>query len=373
MAKLFINKDITAEEQKELHYWFTGADSVSFTDIHDFLNNIPDSDKSIDIEIHSCGGDCSEGYAIYDALRTSGKEISCTVVGRCASMATIILLSAPKERRMMYKHADMLIHKPYYPGYCGNLTIEKLTELKTSLETERNKMLAIYKERTGAKEEDLTAQMDADEFFGVEKAIALGFVSGVVPEASAAVTGNNLKISYTMNKNENKAEAKNLWQKLGAALGLGEDPEPVSMTLTSTDGRELTVEREDGDIQVGDKAEPDGDFTLEDGRIVTVKDGAITEIKPTEPTEPTNTNADEEKAALEDKIKELQSQIDELKQQAKTDADKAILATVEKAGGQKWLEKAAASHYDPATRKQAAGQSNSEDLDAFMNKKIGEN
>lgn len=369
MAKLFINKDITAEEQKEMYYWFTGADSVSFTDIHDFLDNIPDSDKTIDIEIHSCGGDCSEGYAIYDALRTSGKEISCTVVGRCASMATIILLSAPKERRMMYKHADMLIHKPYYPGYCGTLTIERLDELKASLEAERGKMLSIYKERTGATEEDLLAQMDADEFFGVDKAVALGFVSGVVPEASAVID-NGLKFSYKMNKNENNAEAKGLWQKLGKALGLVETPEPVSMVLTSTDGRELTVEREDGDIQVGDKAEPDGEYTLEDGRVVTVKDGAITEIKPSEPEDP---EPGDEKKALEDKIKELQSQIDELKQQAKTDADKAILAKVEKAGGEAWLDKAAASHYDPATRKQPAGQSKSESLDAFMNKKIGEN
>lgn len=68
----------------------TGDEGLSFPDIQYFLSWLDPADPKIDIEIHSCGGDTVEGYAIYDALRASGKEISCTVVGRCASMATII-------------------------------------------------------------------------------------------------------------------------------------------------------------------------------------------------------------------------------------------------------------------------------------------
>ena len=94
MAKLYINKDIVADKDKMENWYLTGDEGLSFPDIQYFLSWLDPADPKIDIEIHSCGGDTVEGYAIYDALRASGKEISCTVVGRCASMATIILLSA---------------------------------------------------------------------------------------------------------------------------------------------------------------------------------------------------------------------------------------------------------------------------------------
>ena len=73
------------------NWYLTGEEGLSFPDIQNFLSWIDPNDHVIDIEIHSCGGDAVEGYAIYDALRASGKQISCTAVGRCASMATVIL------------------------------------------------------------------------------------------------------------------------------------------------------------------------------------------------------------------------------------------------------------------------------------------
>ena len=112
MAKLYINKDIVADKDKMENWYLTGEEGLSFPDIQNFLSWIDPNDHVIDIEIHSCGGDAVEGYAIYDALRASGKQISCTAVGRCASMATVILLAAAKERRFAYPHAKFLIHKP---------------------------------------------------------------------------------------------------------------------------------------------------------------------------------------------------------------------------------------------------------------------
>ena len=86
MAKLYINKDIVADKDKMENWYLTGEEGLSFPDIQNFLSWIDPNDHVIDIEIHSCGGDAVEGYAIYDALRASGKQISCTAVGRCASI-----------------------------------------------------------------------------------------------------------------------------------------------------------------------------------------------------------------------------------------------------------------------------------------------
>ena len=190
MAKLYINKDIVADRDKLESWYLTGDEGLSFPDIQYFLSWLDPADPTIDIEIHSCGGDTVEGYAIYDALRASGKEISCTVVGRCASMATIILLSAPLERRKAYPHAKFLIHKPYLAKYDDVLDLETIETLKSSLETEKAKMLAVYVERTGTEPNVLETQMNKETWFGGEVAKQLGFISAVLVPTTAK--GNRL-------------------------------------------------------------------------------------------------------------------------------------------------------------------------------------
>lgn len=185
MAKLYINKDIVADKDKMENWYLTGEEGLSFPDIQNFLSWIDPNDHVIDIEIHSCGGDAVEGYAIYDALRASGKQISCTAVGRCASMATVILLAAAKERRFAYPHAKFLIHKPYMASYDGDLDLETLESIKSNLESEKNKMLALYVERTGSEASVIEAQMNKAGWFGGETAKQLGFITTVLMPTTA--------------------------------------------------------------------------------------------------------------------------------------------------------------------------------------------
>lgn len=347
MAKLYINKDIAADADK-MKYWLTGNDSISFPDIQGFIDWIPGDDNRIDIELHSCGGDCTEAYAIYDALRASGKEISCKVVGNAASMATVILLAAPIERRSAYQHAQLLIHSPYYPSSAriGDITLAKLEELKSELQAEKEKMLGLYVDRTGRDRSILEAQMDTDSWFDAEKAIELGFISSIVPATSASANKTNLNNNpniKSMAKEEKKVTVAQAFHMLGVALGVVKDaPESIGMVITTSTGDELTVEREEGEIQVGDPASPDGEFVLEDGRTVVVTDGVITEIK-----EPASEEDDTQ--ALKDRIAELEAENASLKSSAKSEADARIIAAVEKAGGEAWLKKATGA-YVPAGR-----------------------
>lgn len=356
MAKLYINKDIAADADK-MKYWLSGSDCLSFSDIQGFLDWMPKEDNKIEVELHSCGGNCAEGYAIYDALRASGKEISCKAVGICASMATVIMLAAPIERRSAYQHAEFLIHSPFY-GSCagiGELTIEKLDELKAGLLSDKEKMLAVYMERTGQTREALETQMAASGWFNAEKAIELGFASSIVPAASASVEKpdikNNPKKSMTKEKKVAVAQA---FRMLGIALGVVKDtPEAVGMVITTSTGDELTVEREEGEIQVGDPASPDGEHVLEDGRTVVVTDGVITEIREPE-------TEDEEVQALQNKVAELEAENATLKTNAKSEADTRILAAVTKAGGENWLRKATGSYTPPSRSTSPQARKNEE-------------
>lgn len=343
MAKLYINKDIAADTDK-MKYWLSGEDCLSFSDIQGFIDWIPADDNCIDIELHSCGGNCIEGYAIYDALRASGKEISCKAVGLCASMATVILLAAPLERRSAYQHAEFLIHSPFYQSSAqvGELTIDKLEELKSSLQVDKEKMLAVYVERTGQARDILESQMNTNGWFNAEKAIELGFISSIIPaiSASAKKTIINLNIK-SMAKEEKKVTVAQALHILGVALGVSK-PEAVGMVITTSTGDELTVEREEGEIQVGDPASPDGEYVLEDGRTVVVTDDVIAEIK--EPS-----SSEEETQALQDRIAELEAENASLKANAKSETDTRIIAAVTKIGGENWLRKVTGS-YVPAGR-----------------------
>lgn len=350
MAKLFINKDIASDADK-MRYWLTGEDSISFSDIQYFMDWMPSDDNRIDVEIHSCGGDCTEGYAIYDALRASGKEISCKVVGTCASMATVILLAAPAERRTAYEHASLCIHNPYADGALlkGKVTPERLESIASDLRAEKEKMLSLYVERTGQAREVLEAQMESDSWFTPGKAIELGFISSIVPAISAKkeVTNQN---PIVMGKTEKEVKVQSsLLDRLLRKCGYAkiEDVPAVALTLTTSTGEELTVEREEGDIQVGDPASPDGEHVLEDGRTVVVQDGVITEIR--EPS------SDEDVEALKAQVEELKAENAELKKNAKTEDEISVLAEVEKAGGIDKLKRAAASKYVPSGRVSNAG------------------
>lgn len=351
MAKLFINKDIAPDAEKA-KYWLTGEDSISFTDIQYFMDWMPKDDNRIDVEIHSCGGDCVEGYAIYDALRASGKEISCKIVGTCASMATVILLAAPLERRTAYEHAQLCIHNPYADGVSlkGKITPERLESIAADLKAEKEKMLALYVERTGQPREALEAQMATDSWFNPDKAIELGFISSVVPAISAKKDSNiiNSKTNI-MAKKEVKVESSlldRLLRKCGYAKI--EDVPAVAMVITTSTGEELNIEREEGEIQVGDPASPDGEHVLEDGRTVVVTDGVITEIR--EPG-----SEDDDVDALKARIAELEAENETLKSNAKSDDDVKVLEAVKKAGGIDRLVKTAASKYIPSGRVQTAG------------------
>lgn len=352
MAKLFINKDIKTEAEALQSYYLTGEGGVSFADVRGFLDWMDPTDTHVDIELHSCGGDTTEGYAIYDALRASGKEITATVVGLCGSMATVVLLAAPKERRRMYPHAKLLIHAPFIPGYARDLDASTLESLQVLLTQEKARMLAVYVERTGAESEALENQMAKASWFGPEIAKQLGFVSEVL----APISAKGEDLLNPNNKREMKKEKTTVAQAfkaLGVALGVIKDDETKGMELTTAGGDTLTVEREEGEPAVGDAASPDGEHVMPDGRTIVVVDGVISEIRDAEQAED---ETDEDVEALQTRIAELEAEVKELKANAKSQEDARILAAVKAAGGEAWLSKARSNYkVDAAPKAKVSG------------------
>lgn len=312
MAKLCIYNEIVDEETKVMYQDWCGTDGVCFKDIHEFLGSMEEGDNDIDLRLHCPGGDCIEGWAIYDALRTSGKNISATIDGECSSMATIVLLAAPKERRFGNKNARLCIHNPavayldLWPG--DRLTADELEQLKgkltaqqMSLVEEQNKILNLYVERTGSDRGVLQALMNEDKYVDMDKAIELGFISSTVePNTASKHNKNNKKMKVQI---ENRTLAKLLAM---AGVAKIEDVAVLDQKITAADGSEFTVEREDGDPQVGDKAYPNGTYTLDDGTVVVISDEVIESITPADD------NDDEDLNSLKQQVADLTAQVETL-------------------------------------------------------------
>lgn len=366
MAVLKIFNDIQTENEKNFCKYFGEAEGVCFKDVDEFCEAIPKGDNAIDVRIHCDGGSVVEGWGIYDRLRATGKDITCTVEGNAASMATVILMAAPKERRRAYKNAQICVHNPWVPSYAlGNtLTAAELEKAASDLKETQEKMLDLYVERCECNREEMQALMDEDKYIGVDRAMELGLIGEIIAPASAKKQGlvfNNKKENKMAEKNEKVEVKASLLDRALAKLGLKNIEELAKgLDLSTSDGQTLTVEREDGEPQIGDKASPDGTFEMPDGKTIVVNDGVITDIKTSSSGgDEGGEGSDLEKrvAELENEVKELQEKLEssenarkQAEAMAKTQEDLRILNAVKIAGGEKALANISSS-YKPEPRK----------------------
>lgn len=379
MATLKIYNDIQREQDKAVARMFGGTEGTSFADIDDFCNAIPDEDNAIDLRLHCDGGSVTEGWAIYDRLRATGKEITATAEGNCASMATIILMAAPKERRRAYENAHICVHNPWMcPWGLGDaVTADDLQKYANDLRSEQNRMVDLYVERCGCDREEIQALMDEDKYIDAERALQLGIVGEIAQPMSAAKKPISTQNNKEQMNDENVQVKASVLDRILAKLGLKsledfkDDEEMQGMDLNTADGNTIRIERESGEPQVGDVASPDGEWLMPDGSTIVIENGVVAEIRPKEVApegeesdeqkgedDPTTEldDRDEEEQRLRDRIAELERENEELRQRlreaeqnGKTEDEQHILDLVKLAGGEKALAKLQ-SNYKPEGR-----------------------
>ena len=368
MAVLNIYNDIQSEQEKSALSMWGVEPGISFQDINQFCDSIPAEDNAIDVHIHCNGGDVLEGWAIYDRLRATGKEITTTVDGTAASMATVIMMAAPKERRKAHANAQILVHNPWVdPMWMGGAaTAEDLEKAAQQLKAQQDRILDLYVERCGCDREEMAALMAEDKFIDTAKALELGMIGEVIyPLSAKRVSNMNIKdkIINAITSIFNGVPEETMQMK--------------AMELNTANGDILRIEREEGEPAVGDKAEPDGEWLMPDNTTIVVENGAITEIRQPEeqvvvveeregqegdrsdgdPDSERERNLSEENGRLKERIAELEAQVAELTElleqaraNAKTQDDLQILNMVTMAGGKEKVFAHIKSNYQPDKR-----------------------
>ena len=362
---------IDSETKKWETMWGGESDVVSFKDLDEALASKADDDKEIELSINSPGGNCIEGMAIYDRLRSlEGHTIKAEVIGECSSMASVVLMAASVRR--MHQNARICIHKPRFADfYLPTMTEDEAKRAYEDLHAETERLKKIYLDRTSYTEEELDKLMGEDRYMTAEEALQHGVITEIIQPMTAT------KQPTHMSKFTKALRAFALAMREGE----NEQQAIVAMTLNTEDGSTIEIEREEGEPQVGDKAvnTDDGEYKMADGTTIVIADGVITEIKPAEVEDEDETMTEEEVAStiaeMTEAIEKLTAENESLKAQLsaskaneKTAEDIKVLQLVANAGGLKWLEGLKSNH-KPAGRDVKTARKEMTSLDERLAKK----
>jgi ATP-dependent Clp protease protease subunit len=135
------------------------------------------SSDPIKIMIDSPGGDVDAGYAIFDMARFVKPDVWMIGMGLVASAGALILLAAPKERRVAFPNSHYLIHQPL-SGLRGVAT--EIEIHARELEKTRDKLNRLIAEETGQPLERVIKDTDRDYWMSAADAASYGLVSRIV-------------------------------------------------------------------------------------------------------------------------------------------------------------------------------------------------
>ena len=131
----------------------------------------------IRVFIDSPGGDADAGYAIFDMMRFVKPEVITIGMGLVASAGAIILLAAPKDKRLGLPNSHYLIHQPL-SGMRGVATeIEIHARELDKLGRKINKLIA---DETGQDLKKVEKDTDRDYWMSADEAKEYGLISRII-------------------------------------------------------------------------------------------------------------------------------------------------------------------------------------------------
>lgn len=136
--------------------------------------------KALSVEINSPGGDVFAGLAMYNALKSSGKDITVKVMGVAASAASLVAMAGDKI--VMPKNTFMMVHNPW-GVVVGNA--DELRETADTLDKIGIGLRDTYVAKTGQKPEKIDELLAKDTWLTADEAKELGFATEVVDEIKA--------------------------------------------------------------------------------------------------------------------------------------------------------------------------------------------
>lgn len=130
------------------------------------------SKKDIIFYINSPGGTVASGMAIYDAMQMVKSDVRTICIGRCASMAAVLLSGGTKGKRYITPNSEVMIHE------VSSFNMGKVGELKINYEhtnTLNERIIKLLAENTGKTVKQVRHDIQLkDRWFNAEEALKYG-------------------------------------------------------------------------------------------------------------------------------------------------------------------------------------------------------
>ena len=147
--------------------------------VTDLLTLDAQNQDPIYLYVNSPGGEVNSGFSIYDTIRFIGSPVTVITTGLCASIATIINIAVPKERRLSTPNSKFLIHQPLISGQvygqASDIEITANQILKT-----REKLNKLLAEACGQKFEKLEEDTTRDYWMSAQESLDYGLIGRIV-------------------------------------------------------------------------------------------------------------------------------------------------------------------------------------------------
>ncbi len=136
-----------------------------------------ESAEPVRVFIDSPGGDADAGYAIFDMMRFVKPPVTMIGMGLVASAAALILLAAPRERRVGLPNSHYLIHQPM----SGSRGVATEIEIHAKeIEKLRARINRLISGETGQPLEKVEKDTDRDYWMNADEAVAYGLLSRTI-------------------------------------------------------------------------------------------------------------------------------------------------------------------------------------------------
>ena len=140
------------------------------------LNAQENSDEDLYMYINSPGGSVTSGIAVYDIINYINADVTTIAAGTASSMASFVLAGGTRGRRIAFPNARIMIHQP--EGGSQGQASEVILEAEEVIRI-RKQVGQIYSDRTGQSINQISKDMDRDQFMSAREAKAYGLVDHI--------------------------------------------------------------------------------------------------------------------------------------------------------------------------------------------------
>lgn len=198
---------LIANNSQEVYDYY-GMEAASAKSI---IEQFPEDNSDIVLEVNSNGGLVTVGSEIYTALRNYKGKVTAEITGMAASAASVAVMVADKV--VMSPTAQMMVHKALFKWVSGNS--DDLDKASNALKSSDKAIVSAYVAKTGLSEDAIMDLMRNETFMSAQDAVEKGFADEVMSfEAVASIDNSMLPQAviddYYRSRNKRKQEISNM-------------------------------------------------------------------------------------------------------------------------------------------------------------------